>query len=171
MGLIQAACGLCTARQIDHVGVSKPVRHLHGPLWCLYVHLTEPVGYTYKFLRPCGQKILGMPIDSPYASGRRRVISYGLPTGYRVYAAFQASLRNGKFEAYSSICRRPLHELYHKLYINEAKILELYSQLTSKLRKKTLPSHWSAVQHDSIKRDMLTIRLGSFKLLFTYMYM
>ena len=32
--LIQAACWLRTARQIDHVGVTKPVRP-HGPLWTL----------------------------------------------------------------------------------------------------------------------------------------
>ena len=48
-GIIQAACGLCTAQQIDHVGVSKPLRHPHGPIWCPYVLLTEAVGYTYEF--------------------------------------------------------------------------------------------------------------------------
>ena len=32
--LIQAACWLRTARQIDHVGFSKPVRP-HGPVWTL----------------------------------------------------------------------------------------------------------------------------------------
>ena len=43
--------------------------------------LTEHVGYTYKLLRPCGQNTR-TPID-PYSSDRKRVISYGLPTGYR----------------------------------------------------------------------------------------
>ena len=36
--------------------------------------LTEHVGYTYEFLRPCGQNTPG-----PYS----RVISYGIPTGCR----------------------------------------------------------------------------------------
>ena len=45
--------------------------------------LTEHVGYTYEFLRPCGQKYTRTPIDRPYSSDRNRVISYGLPTGYR----------------------------------------------------------------------------------------
>ena len=34
MGRTQATCWLRTARQIDHVGVSKPVRP-HGPVWIL----------------------------------------------------------------------------------------------------------------------------------------
>ena len=37
----------------------------HGPVWCPYVHITKPVGYTYRLLRPCDQNIRTPPFLPP----------------------------------------------------------------------------------------------------------
>ena len=59
------------------------------------------------------------------------------------------------------MCRRPFHELYHKSYITEANIRPTRTLFPTniKIKVKFLPRHWSAFQHDGIKREMLTIRL------------
>ena len=69
-------------------------------------------------------------------------MDFPLPTGPY---GFPSLTNNRSFEAYSSMCRQPLHEIDHKIFINGANILELCSQPTSKLRGENLPSHWSAV--------------------------
>ena len=61
--LIQAACWLHTARQIDHVGVSKPVRP-NRPVW---IHLRVLASMWLKYTRT--------PIDRTYSSDRKGVIS------------------------------------------------------------------------------------------------
>ena len=106
----------------------------------------------------------------PYSSDRKWVILYGLPTGL-VRTAFQAAHRNRRFEAYSCMCRRPLHELYQNLYINYASILELASQPTSNSRGKTCPvigllSNLTASKGKYWPSDSL-----SFSLFFIFMYM
>ena len=68
-GLIQAAYWLRTTRQIDHVG--DP----YGPHGTRRIHLRVLASMWPKYTRA--------PIDCPYSSDRKRVISYGLPTGYR----------------------------------------------------------------------------------------
>ena len=44
--------------------------------------LTESVGYT-RVLASMWPKYARAPIDRPYSSDRKRVISYGFPKGYR----------------------------------------------------------------------------------------
>ena len=71
--------------------------------------------------------------------------------------AFQDAHRNRRFEAYSCMCRRLLHELYQNLYITKANTRTRFAT-NIKIKGENLPSHWSAVQPDSIKREILTIR-------------
>ena len=88
-------------------------------VWYTYVHLTEPVGY----LRPCGQNTT-TPTDRPYASDHSITdgcFRIDFPRATGPYG-FPSLTNNRSFYAYSSMCRRPLHELYHNLYINEANI-------------------------------------------------
>ena len=84
-----------------------------------YVFLTEPIGY----LRPCGQNTT-TPTDRPYASDHSITdgcFRIDFPRATGPYG-FPSLTNNRSFYAYSSMCRRPLHELYHNLYINEANI-------------------------------------------------
>ena len=129
----------------------------------LYVR-TDPYGpygtrrINLRVLASMWPKYTRTPIDRPYSSDRKRVISYG-SHGLPVSPDFQASLRNRTFEAYIYLapCAEGRCMNYTKNYIS----IRLSSQ-PSKLMGGNLPSHWSTVQHDSIKREMLTIRPVSY---------
>ena len=81
MDLVRNLTGLI---QIDHVGVSKLVRP-HGTR--RIIHLRVLASMRPRYTRT--------PIDRPYSSDRKRVISYGLPTGYSYN--FPSLTKNQKF--------------------------------------------------------------------------
>ena len=113
-GLIQAACGLRTTLHLLIMWVFQS----------LYVR-TDPYGpygtrrINLRVLACMWPKYTRTPIDRPYSSDRKRVISYG-PHGLPVSPAFQASLRNRTFEAYIYLapCAEDRCMNYTKNYIS-----------------------------------------------------
>ena len=88
---------------------------LYVPYGTRRIHLRVIVSMWPKYTRT--------PIDRLYSSDRKKVISYvDFPQATVVRPSLQASLINRRFEAYlhtcSSMCKRPLNELYQKLYIS-----------------------------------------------------
>ena len=112
-------------------------------------------------------KYTRMPIDWPYSSDRKRVISYvDFPWATGPYGFPSLTKKQVKFEAYLYIapCAEGHCMNYTKTILYNS--TSLSSQPSSKLRWKNLPSDWSAVQHDSMKREMLTMRPLSY--IYTY---
>ena len=115
----------------------------YGPYGTRRIHLRDLASMWPKYTRT--------PIDRPYSSDRKRVISYGLATDYlSVWISKPHSETESLRHIYIAPCAEDRCMNYTKYYIS--------SKPSSKLRGKNLPSHWSAVQHDSIEREMLTIR-------------
>ena len=98
------------------------LRNLYGTLRGSCVHVAKTPG------RPLTARMhLTTPSQEDFVWTSRGTSPYG----------FANLAYNRSFEAYRSMCRRPLHELYHKLYVNVPNILELYSQPKYTRQKET----------------------------------
>ena len=120
----------------------------YGPYGKRRIHLRVLASKWPKYTRT--------PTGRPYSSDRKRVISYGLPTGYRRLSKPHIETEGLRHIAAYAEDRCMNYTKTYIYHLDQHTRTRFATNI--KFKGENLPSHWSAVQPDSIKREILTIR-------------